>query len=235
MTRLATPLRFWITGGGTREPIDAVRWIGNVSTGRMALGLARTAAARGHAVTLFLAQHVVAPRSPRIDVVRFESSAQLRTALLAAQPAPDAILHAAAVSDYAPRPLRGKFASGQGGWRLELRPLKKIAPALRRRYPRAAFVLFKLESKIAPAELFSRAIKTARNAGADGIFANLLEEVGAEHRGWWVDPRDGATELAPSRAAAARLLVRRCEAIAAQRALRSVGPPPRNLLRRSSR
>lgn len=217
MTAPRVPLRIWITGGGTREPLDAVRWIGNVSTGRMAATLARTAAARGHAVTLFLADHAVAPRSARVRVVRFVTTVQLRAALRAERPSPDAILHAAAVSDYAPRPLRGKFASGQRGWRLELRPLPKIAPELRRRHPAAALLLFKLESGIAPAELFRRATKTARAAGADAIFANLLEQVGADHRGWCIDAASGEATLAPSREAAARLLVRRCESLAAAR------------------
>lgn len=211
------PLRIWITGGGTREPLDAVRWIGNVSTGRMAATLARGAAARGHLVTLFLADHAVAPRSKRIRVVRFVTSAQLRAALQAERPAPAAILHAAAVSDYAPRPVRGKFASGSGSWRVEMRPLPKIAPELRRRHPAAVLILFKLESRISRAELLERATRTAQAAGADAVFANLLEEVGEQHRGWCVDAQSGASTLAASREAAARLLVRRCETLAAAR------------------
>lgn len=225
MTRAARALRIWITGGGTREPLDAVRWVGNVSTGRMAAALAREAARRGHRVTLFAAEHVAAPRSARIEVVRFVTSAQLRRALSAAGPPPDAILHAAAVSDYAPRPQAGKVRSGRRVWRVELVAQPKIAPELRRRHPDAALVLFKLEAGITRSELLARATSTARAAGADAIFANRLEEVGDAHRGWLIDAggEGGPPRLAQGRSAAARLLVRRCEAIASARARAPAG------------
>lgn len=205
-------LSIWITGGGTREPIDDVRWIGNVSTGRLALALARRAAQRGHRVTAFLAEGVPAPRSPRICVERFVTTADLERRLFAARRvAPDAILHAAAVSDYAPRPIRGKVASGGARWTLELRPLPKVVARLRRRYSRARLATFKLESGIGIAELRRRALAAARHAGAQAVFANRLEDVGAEHRGFLVDAATGRAVEARSRAAAARLLVSWCE------------------------
>jgi len=223
VTRATAPLDFWVTGGGTREPLDAVRWIGNVSTGRMAGALARAAAARGHRVTLFLAEHAPAPRSPRIALVRFVTSADLSRALRARRRAPDVIVHAAAVSDYAPRPQRGKVSSGKASWTVELAPLPKLAPQLRRRHPRAILCLFKLEAAIPRAELVARATRTARAARAQRIFANLLEEVGAGHRGWLIDPARGeATELR-SRPAIARGIVRACEALARARGETAAG------------
>jgi phosphopantothenoylcysteine decarboxylase/phosphopantothenate--cysteine ligase len=204
-------LRVWITGGGTREPLDDVRWIGNVSTGRMALALAAEARRRGHQVTLFLAEHVPAPRTSAIELVRFVTAADLRRELLRPRPAPAAILHAAAVSDYAPRPLPGKKRSGGPRWRIVLEPLPKVASAARRRWPLAFLVLFKLEARISLRRLLERARRAARSAGAEAVFANRLEEVGREHRGWLVDMKRGAATPATTRRGAARLLVRACE------------------------
>jgi len=205
-------LSIWVTGGGTREPIDDVRWIGNLSTGRLALELARRAARRGHRVTAFLAEGVPAPRSKRIRVERFVSTADLERRLCAdARTAPDAILHAAAVSDYAPRPVRGKVGSGKARWTVALRPLPKVVARLCRRYSRARLALFKLESGIGVAELMRRARAAARRAGAQAVFANRLEDVEAEHHGFLLDVATGRTDEATTRTDAARLLVRWCE------------------------
>jgi phosphopantothenoylcysteine decarboxylase/phosphopantothenate--cysteine ligase len=211
VTRARAGLVFWVTGGGTREPVDDVRWLGNASTGRMACELARVAARRGHRVTLFLARHATPPRSPRVRVVPFTTAAELRARLLAARPAPDAVLHAAAVSDYAPVAARGKVRSGQARWTVELRPLPKVVDALRRRHRRALICLFKLESRVTPRELERRALAAARRAGAQLVFANRLEDVGAEHRGLLVDRSSGAVQELRSRASAARAIVRACE------------------------
>lgn len=205
-------LTIWVTGGGTREPIDDVRWVGNVSTGRLALELARHAALRGHRVTAFLAEGVSAPRSKRIRVERFVTTADLERRLIGERrAAPDAILHAAAVSDYAPRRVRGKVGSGRPRWRLDLLPLPKVVARLRRRYSRARLAMFKLESGVSVAELRRRALAAARRAGAQAVFANRLEDVGAEHRGFLVDAGTGRATEARTRAGAARLLVRWCE------------------------
>lgn len=192
-----------------------------MSTGRLALELVKAAVRRGHRVTAFLADGVAAPASRRVEVERFQTARELRERLLArAATPPDAILHAAAVSDYAPRRVRGKVRSGQSRWTLELFPLPKVAGALRRRYPRARLAMFKLESEVDVAELLRRALATARSAGAQAIFANRLEDVGREHRGFLVDAATGEATEAASRAAAARLLVRWCEGAAARPAAR---------------
>jgi phosphopantothenoylcysteine decarboxylase/phosphopantothenate--cysteine ligase len=107
-----------ITAGGTREPIDPVRYIGNRSTGKMGVALAEAALARGAAVTLLAAAVEVAlPKAA--GVVRVETTAQLREALRAAmdtgaRPA-DALIMAAAVADFTPaRPSAGKIARADG-------------------------------------------------------------------------------------------------------------------------
>jgi phosphopantothenoylcysteine decarboxylase / phosphopantothenate---cysteine ligase len=90
-----------ISAGGTREAIDPVRYIGNRSSGLQGYALARTAAARGAEVTL-VAANVTLPDPAGSTVVRVESTAQLREAVLAASPGADAVVMAAAVADFRP-------------------------------------------------------------------------------------------------------------------------------------
>jgi phosphopantothenoylcysteine decarboxylase/phosphopantothenate--cysteine ligase len=208
-------MNVWITGGGTREPIDAVRYLGNYSTGRLALELTAQSVARGHEVTAFLAEAVPEPAAaPLLRVRRFLRSQDLADALLGPGPSgapsvssPDVILHAAAVSDYAPRPVDEKVASGKAVWNLELHQLPKIAPRLPEQYPTALLVLFKLETGITPETLKERALAAGRAARAGFVFANLLEHVGDRHTGWLVDVNsEEATEIRGRREVAAGLL-----------------------------
>jgi len=90
-----------VTAGGTREYLDPVRFLGNRSSGLQGYALARTAAARGAEVTLVAANTALADPAG-VKVVRVESTAELRDAVLAAAPAADAIVMAAAPADYRP-------------------------------------------------------------------------------------------------------------------------------------
>jgi phosphopantothenoylcysteine decarboxylase/phosphopantothenate--cysteine ligase len=93
--------RVTISVGGTREALDPVRFLGNRSSGKQGMALAEAALAQGADVTLVLAHAEVAP--PRgCDVVRVESALQLRDAVLAALPATDVLVMAAAVADFRP-------------------------------------------------------------------------------------------------------------------------------------
>jgi phosphopantothenoylcysteine decarboxylase/phosphopantothenate--cysteine ligase len=116
--------RIVITAGGTREPIDPVRYIGNRSTGRMGVALAEAAAARGAAVTL-IAAAVEVPLPDTVDVVRVESTAELGEALRAAMSeaaAPDALVMAAAVADFTPASRSDRKIARADGLTLELSP-----------------------------------------------------------------------------------------------------------------
>jgi phosphopantothenoylcysteine decarboxylase/phosphopantothenate--cysteine ligase len=90
-----------ISAGGTREVIDPVRFIGNRSSGLQGYALARTAVARGAEVTVVSA-NVALPDPAGAKVVRVESAAQLREAVLAAADHADAVVMAAAVADFRP-------------------------------------------------------------------------------------------------------------------------------------
>jgi phosphopantothenoylcysteine decarboxylase/phosphopantothenate--cysteine ligase len=94
-------LRVLITAGGTREPIDAVRYVGNRSSGRMGYAVAEEAAALGAEVTV-IAANVALPRHPRVRYIDVETAAQLRDAAVAEFPACDVLVMAAAVADFRP-------------------------------------------------------------------------------------------------------------------------------------
>ncbi|MFG1680363.1 bifunctional phosphopantothenoylcysteine decarboxylase/phosphopantothenate--cysteine ligase CoaBC [Nonomuraea sp. NPDC049269] len=90
-----------VSAGGTREAIDPVRYLGNRSSGLQGYALARTAVARGARVTL-VAANVSLPDPAGADVVRVESAAELREAVLTASTAADVVVMAAAVADFRP-------------------------------------------------------------------------------------------------------------------------------------
>jgi len=94
-------LRVLITAGGTREPIDAVRYVGNRSSGRMGFAVAEEAAALGAAVTV-VAANVTLPRHPRVTYVDVETAAELGAACAEAFPACDVLVMSAAVADFRP-------------------------------------------------------------------------------------------------------------------------------------
>ncbi|HEV7804608.1 MAG TPA: bifunctional phosphopantothenoylcysteine decarboxylase/phosphopantothenate--cysteine ligase CoaBC [Solirubrobacteraceae bacterium] len=102
-------LRVLVTAGGTREPIDAVRFVGNRSSGRMGFALAEQAAALGADVTV-VAANVTLARDPRVRYVDVETAAQLQQACATAFEHSDVLLMAAAVADYRPaRSFAGKL------------------------------------------------------------------------------------------------------------------------------
>lgn len=97
--------RALITAGGTREPLDPVRFLGNRSSGKQGIALARAAAALGADVTLIAAnvdERLLENLSDRITVTGIETTAELQDAAQAAQPDADIIIMCAAVADYRP-------------------------------------------------------------------------------------------------------------------------------------
>src|SRR3954451_10412293 len=90
-----------VSAGGTREPIDPVRFLGNRSSGRQGVALARAAAARGADVTL-IAANVSLPDPAGVKVVRVETTEELRDAMVSAAVSADAVVMAAAPADFRP-------------------------------------------------------------------------------------------------------------------------------------
>jgi phosphopantothenoylcysteine decarboxylase/phosphopantothenate--cysteine ligase len=124
-------LRVLVTAGGTREPIDSVRYVGNRSSGRMGMALAQEAARRGAEVTVVRA-NVSLPVPAGIRALEVESAAELEAALRAEFPAADVLVMAAAPADFRPAsPAADKIAkAGREGLVLELEPTTDILAAL---------------------------------------------------------------------------------------------------------
>lgn len=95
-----------ISAGGTREPLDPVRFLGNRSSGKQGYALARTAVARGARVTLVSANAALADPAG-VDLVRVGTALQLREAVLKAAADADAVVMAAAVADFRPAEYAG--------------------------------------------------------------------------------------------------------------------------------
>jgi phosphopantothenoylcysteine decarboxylase/phosphopantothenate--cysteine ligase len=93
--------RIVVTAGGTREPIDPVRHIGNRSSGKMGYALAEAARQRGAAVTLITA-NVVLPEPAGMEIIKVRTAAEMKEAVAGAVKQADALLMAAAVADYQP-------------------------------------------------------------------------------------------------------------------------------------
>jgi phosphopantothenoylcysteine decarboxylase / phosphopantothenate---cysteine ligase len=124
-------LRVLVTAGGTREPIDAVRFVGNRSSGLMGFELAAAAAALGADVTV-VAANVALARHPGVRYVDVGTAAELQTACEAAFAGADVVLMAAAVADFRPAaPVAGKIKkAGRHELALALEPTADVLSAL---------------------------------------------------------------------------------------------------------
>jgi phosphopantothenoylcysteine decarboxylase / phosphopantothenate---cysteine ligase len=124
-------LRVLVSAGGTREPIDSVRFVGNSSSGRMGLALAQAARGRGAQVTV-IAANIALPRPPGVLWREAPTARQMQAACEEEFPACDILLMVAAVADFRPaEPSNGKIKkSGQEHLRLELEPTADILCAL---------------------------------------------------------------------------------------------------------
>jgi len=119
-----------VSAGGTREPIDSVRFVGNRSSGRMGVALAVEARRRGAHVTLLGANLAVAPPAG-VELVETPSAADLEREALARGAEADVVIMAAAVADYRPaEALATKRPKDRAGWTVELEPTVDVLGSL---------------------------------------------------------------------------------------------------------
>lgn len=137
--------RVLVSAGGTREPVDSVRYVGNRSSGRMGVALAEEARRRGADVVL-LAANLAVPAPPGVETVVTPTAESMLEAALALEDA-DVLLFAAAVADYRPaEPLAVKRPKDERGWTIELEPTTDIARSLgERKRPGQVLVAFGAE------------------------------------------------------------------------------------------
>jgi phosphopantothenoylcysteine decarboxylase/phosphopantothenate--cysteine ligase len=164
-------LRMLVTAGGTREPIDSVRFVGNRSSGRMGLALAERAARRGALVTL-IAANVGGRAAPGVRRVDVETTAELAAAVDEAFSESHVLLMAAAVADFRPASAEdGKIArEGSGGLELRLEKTKDIlATVAANRTPEQVVVGFAAEHG---SDAIERARAKLERKGVDAIVFN---------------------------------------------------------------
>jgi phosphopantothenoylcysteine decarboxylase/phosphopantothenate--cysteine ligase len=215
-------LRVLVTAGGTREPIDSVRFIGNRSSGRMGVTLAEAAARRGAEVTL-VAANVSLAVDPAVRIVRVETAAELATATGGAFADADVVLMAAAVADFRPASAaEGKIArEGGGGLELRLEETEDIIAALaRRRRDGQTLVGFAAEHG---ADAIARAREKLDRKGLDAIVFNDVSrpEIGfdSERNEVTIVERDSEHEVPLSaKEAVADAILDRVAALRAERA-----------------
>lgn len=217
-------MRAVVTAGGTSEPIDDVRVITNLSTGRLGAAIASALVDQGIEVTL-LASAALASHpewiDSRVTVVPFRRFADLDDALEEAiQVPPEFLFMAAAVSDYSPAPTTGKIRSTGEELTLRLRRNPKLLTSLRERCgPNTTLVGFKLLSGVSPSELIEVGRRQVITNDLDLCLANDLAELSGDRHPAWIVAREGrARRVDGSKADVARQLVR----FAVQRGLGSV-------------
>ena len=186
-----------VTAGGTREPIDPVRFIGNRSSGKQGYAMARVMAQRGADVTL-IAGHTAGLIDPAgVDVVHIGSAAQLRDAVSKHAPDVHVLVMAAAVADFRPsRPASSKIKKGpesEGAPSIELtRTDDVLAGAVRARTDgqlpnMRAIVGFAAETGDANGDVLFHARAKLRRKGCDLLVVNAV----GENRAFEVDNNDG--------------------------------------------
>ncbi len=176
------PRNILITAGPTHEPIDAVRFIGNRSSGKLGVALAHAAAKAGWNPTLLLGQTEITPTDSRIDLRRFRTVDELDALLRAHQPDTDVLVMAAAVSDYRVRhdlqQPDGKLRRTDQGLTLHLEPTPDlVAGCVTRREPHQIIVGFALEPRD---RMLESANDKLRRKELDLIVANPLDTLDSD-------------------------------------------------------
>jgi phosphopantothenoylcysteine decarboxylase / phosphopantothenate---cysteine ligase len=174
-TRDMTGLHVVVTAGGTREPIDPVRFVGNRSSGKQGHALAAEAVDRGAKVTLVTTASLPAPAAA--DVVRVETAAEMDEAVRAVASGADVVVMAAAVADFRPVQIADrKLKKRDGVPEIVLEPTVDILAGLgARKRPGQTLVGFAAETD----RVRQNALSKLAAKGADLIVANDVTAPGA--------------------------------------------------------
>nr|WP_199286591.1 bifunctional phosphopantothenoylcysteine decarboxylase/phosphopantothenate--cysteine ligase CoaBC [Salinibacterium hongtaonis] len=166
-----------VTAGGTREPLDPVRFLGNRSSGKQGVALATAAAARGATVTLIAANLEVVPPAS-VTVVSVESARELRDAVMEAALTADTVIMAAAVADYRPSSVaEGKIKKETQGEELVLSLVKNpdiLAEIASSKRPDQVIVGFAAETENDPEKLLELGRQKLARKGCDFLVLNTV-------------------------------------------------------------
>ncbi len=173
--------RVLVTAGGTREPIDPVRYIGNRSSGKMGNAIALAAAKRGAQVTLVTS--APAPHAPGVDIVPVETAQEMADAVWGRAEDVDVAVMAAAVADFRPAdPSDGKLRRAEGPPQIQLEPTPDILAGLAARDHHPYLVGFAAETGS-----LDGALHKATTKGVDLLVGN---DVGKSGSGFGTDTNE---------------------------------------------
>jgi phosphopantothenoylcysteine decarboxylase/phosphopantothenate--cysteine ligase len=164
-----------VTAGGTREPLDPVRYIGNRSSGKMGYALADAAARRGASVTLISGAVNIKP-PPYVTLIKTETALQMKDAVLEHYPNADIVIKAAAVADYRPAEISGQKIKKDGD-QITITLVKNpdILKELGEKKDQQILVGFAAETE----KLLENAQTKLKNKNLDLVVANDVTAVGA--------------------------------------------------------
>jgi phosphopantothenoylcysteine decarboxylase/phosphopantothenate--cysteine ligase len=174
-------LHVLVTGGPTREYIDAVRFITNPSSGKMGVAVAQEAAARGAKVTLIYGVGMTSEPPLDMKCVPVVTAEDMMNAVLNDMRTChcNIFVGTAAVSDYTPiNKVDTKIPSGQKGLTIQLKPQPRIVQAVKDESPDTFVIGFKAEYNVPEPELIDRAYKRVKEVGLDLIVANDVSKRG---------------------------------------------------------
>lgn len=199
-------MRVLVTAGGTQNPIDDVRWIGNFSTGNFGSQISLAFLRRGHQVSLLHSRLAIVPHRVELDLTgelhKQWQQARLRAdewenlgqnyraemfdtvdaytrklRRLAGDLQPDVVILAAAVSDYSTVPRAGKISSDAEKLSIELHRTPKVIAAVREWLPSTYLIGFKLLSGAREEDLLAAARQSLTANRADLVVANDLQSL----------------------------------------------------------
>jgi phosphopantothenoylcysteine decarboxylase/phosphopantothenate--cysteine ligase len=191
-------VRIAVSAGGTREPLDPVRYLGNRSSGKQGYALARTAAQRGAHVTLVSAHTVGLPEPAGVDVVRAGTAEELRDAMHAVSADADVVVMAAAVADFRPTS-RADYKIKKTDRDPDPVALTRnpdiLAELVASRRPGQVIVGFAAETGDSGADVLEHARAKLKRKGCDLLVVNAVGEGRAfetEDNSGWLLSADGA-------------------------------------------
>ena len=169
--------RVLVTAGGTREPLDPVRFIGNRSSGRQGIAIAAAAAMRGASVTL-IGANLEAPVPASVALESVSSTTELEAAVTRAAGDADVIVMAAAVADYCPEAVEdGKIKKESTGDRMSLSLVRNpdiLAGLTAARRPDQTIIGFGAETEPDPEKLLQLGREKIARKGCDYLVLNTV-------------------------------------------------------------
>jgi phosphopantothenoylcysteine decarboxylase/phosphopantothenate--cysteine ligase len=184
-----------VIGGGTAEPVDAVRKLANTSSGKMAVACVMQAFLRDAQVSFWYGTGTESFPEGIADVIRFETVDDLKKLIFTNDVLRfDIVIVCAALSDFIPDKRSDKIPSTKNMLSIECSPADKIIPLLRKKIKNAILVGFKLEMN--KEKLISKAINLQKKYDLDFVIGNLTANMNA-HQGevWIIDEKENKVHL----------------------------------------